>query len=65
MYGAGSAFAIVPIQYIKIDEDFLIFIDYPLTYFKEKEKAVTIHLDGDSDFSCNLKIIWINHSKIT
>ncbi|TCN57642.1 hypothetical protein D0809_13750 [Flavobacterium circumlabens] len=63
VYGAGMAFGIVPRQYIKIDEDFLIFIDYP-HQFTKRGKSVTIHLDGDKDMTCNLKVIKLSKSKI-
>ena len=63
VYGAGMAFGIVPRQYIKIDEDFLVFIDYPNQYNK-REKLITLKLDGDKDMSCNLKIIKLNKSSI-
>lgn len=63
VYGAGMAFGIVPRQYIKIDEDFLIFIDYP-HQFTKREKSITIHLNGDKEMSCNLKIIKLAKNKI-
>ena len=63
VYGAGMAFGIVPRQYIKIDEDFLVFIDYPNQYNK-REKLITLKLDGNKDMSCNLKIIKLNKSSI-
>ncbi|QSB25301.1 hypothetical protein [Flavobacterium sp. CLA17] len=63
VYGAGMAFGIVPRQYIKINEAFLIFIDYPHEFTK-RGKSVTIHLDGDKDMSCNLKILKVADSKI-
>ena len=63
VYGAGMAFGIVPRQYIKINEDFLVFIDYPNQYNK-KEKLITLKLDGNKDMSCNLKIIKLNKSSI-
>lgn len=56
VYGAGMAFGIVPRQYIKIDENCLIFIDYP-HQFNRRGKSVTIDLYGDPDMSCSLKII--------
>ncbi|KRB59002.1 hypothetical protein [Flavobacterium sp. Root186] len=63
VYGAGMAFGVVPRQYIKIDEDFLIFIDYPNQY-KKRGKVITINLDGDKDMSCNLKIIKLGNENI-
>ncbi|KQB42710.1 hypothetical protein [Flavobacterium aquidurense] len=60
VYGAGIAFGIVPRQYIKVKEDFLVFVDYPVTHYTQKGKSVTIVLDGDPDMHCNLKIIALN-----
>jgi hypothetical protein len=63
VYGAGMAFGIVPRQYIKIDEDFLIFIDYPAQH-KKRGKSLHIKLDGDQDMVYNLKIIKLNDHRI-
>jgi len=57
VYGAGMAFGIVPRQYIKVDEDFLLFIDYPIMHSAKRGNSLTIKLDGDKDMSCNLKLI--------
>jgi len=65
VYGAGMAFGVVPRQYIKIDEDFFIFIDYPMTQHTKRGTSITIHIDGDKDLSCNLKIIRLNKKAIT
>jgi hypothetical protein len=63
VYGAGIAFGVVPRQYIKIEEDFLVFIDYPNQYTK-RGKSITIRLDGDKDLTCNLKILKIGDRNI-
>jgi hypothetical protein len=63
VYGSGMAFGIVSRQYIKIDEDFFLFIDYPYEYSK-RGKSITLKLDGDKDMSCNLKIIRLKDRKI-
>ncbi|OXB06985.1 hypothetical protein [Flavobacterium pectinovorum] len=63
VYGSGMAFGIVSRQYIKIDEDFLLFIDYPNEYTK-RGKSITIKLDGHKDMICNLKIIKLKDRKI-
>jgi len=63
VYGSGMAFGIVARQYIKIDEDFLLFIDYPNEHTK-RGKSITIKLDGDKDMICNLKIIKLKDRKI-
>ena len=64
VYGAGMAFGIVPRQYIKIEEDFLLFIDFPITRHYKRGKSVTVKLDGDKDMRYNLKIIKRNSRKI-
>ncbi|CAC9976138.1 hypothetical protein [Flavobacterium panici] len=64
VYGAGMAFGVVPRQYIKIDEDFLIFIDYPITRQSKRGKSITIKLDGDKEMYCNLKILKLGQSSI-
>ena len=64
VYGAGMAFGIVPRQYIKIDEDFLLFIDYPIAQPTKRGKSVTIKIDGDKDMIYNLKIIKTKDHKI-
>ena len=63
VYGAGIAFGVVPRQYIKIEEDFLVFIDYPNQY-KKRGKSITIKLYGDKRLSCNLKILKIGDRNI-
>jgi len=63
VYGAGIAFGVVPRQYIKIEEDFLVFIDYPNQY-KKRGKSITIKLYGDKGLSCNLKILKIGNRNI-
>jgi len=63
VYGAGMAFGIVARQYIKIDENFLVFIDYPNRYYK-RGKSLTIKLEGDKEMQCNLKIIQLKNHKI-
>jgi hypothetical protein len=63
VYGAGIAFGVVPRQYIKIEEGFLVFIDYPNQY-KKRGKSITIKLYGDKGLSCNLKILKIGDRNI-
>jgi hypothetical protein len=64
VYGAGMPFGVVPRQYIKIEDDFLLFIDYPIIGQKKRGKSITIHLDGDIAMCCNLKIIKLGDRKI-
>jgi hypothetical protein len=64
VYGAGMPFGVVPRQYIKIEDDFLLFIDYPIIGQNKRGKSITIHLDGDIAMCCNLKIIKLGERKI-
>jgi hypothetical protein len=64
VYGAGMPFGVVPRQYIKIEDDFLLFIDYPIIGQNKRGKSITIHLDGDIAMCCNLKIIKLGDRKI-
>ncbi|WP_456312067.1 hypothetical protein [Pseudomonas shirazensis] len=64
VYGAGMPFGVVARQYIKIDDDFLLFIDYPIIQQNKRGKAITIHIDGDVDMCCNLKILRLGNQKI-
>ena len=64
VYGGGMAFGIVPRQYIKIDENFLVFIDYPIAQPTKRGKSITIKMDGDQDMIYNLKIIKVKDHKI-
>ena len=64
VYGAGMAFGVVPRQYIKIGDEFLLFVDYPIIHQNKRGNTVSIKLDGDKDLNCNLKIIKIKNSSI-
>lgn len=64
VYGAGMPFGVVPRQYIKVDQDFLVFIDYPITQQNKRGNSITVHLDGDKNISCNLKVIKLGKQSI-
>ena len=64
VYGGGMAFGIVPRQYIKIDENFMVFIDFPIAQPTKRGKSITIKMDGDQDMIYNLKIIKVKDHKI-
>lgn len=57
VYGAGIAFAVVPRQYIRVNDDFLIFVDYPVTRHFKRKQTITLILDGDRNSLCSLRII--------
>ncbi|WP_125721360.1 hypothetical protein [Flavobacterium ustbae] len=62
IYGAGAAFAIVPRQYFKIDDNLTIFIDYPVVSFTKRKNSIFIKLNGNKEMYCDLIII-CNKSK--
>ncbi|OCB78228.1 hypothetical protein B0A79_15585 [Flavobacterium piscis] len=64
VYGAGMPFGVVPRQYIKIEDDFLVFVDYPVIQQTKRGKSLTIHLQGDKDMCCNLKILKLDDRNI-
>lgn len=64
VYGSGMPFGVVPRQYIKIEDDFLVFVDYPVTEQTKRGKSLTIHLQGDKDMCCNLKILKLGDRNI-
>ena len=57
-------FGVVPRQYIKIEDDFLLFVDYPIIQQNRRGKSITIHIHGDKDMCCNLKILRLGDRKI-
>lgn len=58
VYGAGIAFGIIPRQHFKIpDEDFVLFIDYPLDRYVCKNKTVEFVVGGAFDTSCQFSVI--------
>lgn len=64
VYGSGMPFGVVPRQYVKIDDDFLVFVDYPVIQQNKRGKSLTIHLQGDKDMCCNLKIFKLGDRNI-
>ncbi|MFD2147058.1 hypothetical protein [Mucilaginibacter antarcticus] len=58
VYGAGLAFGIVPRQYIKIpNQEFMVFVDYPILNQKIKGKTLNFNISGDSRLTCKLRIL--------
>ncbi|MBO9583619.1 MAG: hypothetical protein J7574_05615 [Flavobacterium sp.] len=57
IYGVGGAFAITPRQYLKIDNAFTVFIDYPVASFTKRENNIFIKLNGNKEMHCRLCII--------
>jgi len=64
VYGSGMPFGVVPRQYIKIEDDFLVFVDYPVIQQTKRGKSLTIHMQGDKDMCCNLKILKLGDRNI-
>ncbi|KAF2342598.1 hypothetical protein [Flavobacterium tistrianum] len=63
IYGVGSAFAIVPRQYFKIESGLTVFIDYPVISFTKRGKSAFIKLNGNKKMFCHLFIIANDHKK--
>jgi hypothetical protein len=61
VYGSGLAFGIVPRQYIRLDDDRMIFVDYPITKLRKSRKNLIFHVIGDADLQCNIRLL--NFSK--
>jgi hypothetical protein len=58
VYGAGLAFGVVPRQYVRIpDEDFLVFVEYPVLNQSLKGKTLRFDVLGDSALTCRMCII--------
>jgi hypothetical protein len=65
VYGAGLTFGIVPRQYIRIPEqDFMVFIDYPVLNQKVKGNTLTFDLVGDSRLNSRLLILPQNDKQL-
>lgn len=65
VYGAGLAFGIVPRQYINIeDENFYVFIDYPITNKSIKGNAISFKVLGDKQLTCRVCIVPKEDSKL-
>lgn len=47
-----------------MDDDFLLYVDYPIIQQNKRGNSITIHLDGDKEMSCNLKIFKLGNQKI-
>lgn len=65
VYGVGSPFAVVPRQYIKIEDDFMVFVDYPIINSAKRKNILTIRFDGNPEMQFNLKIFSLKNKKIT
>ncbi|WP_426485234.1 hypothetical protein [Flavobacterium sp. 2] len=65
VYGIGSAFALIPRQYLKWNDDFMVFVDYPIISSSKRKNTMTIRLDGNEKMNCSLKIISLNNKNIT
>lgn len=65
VYGAGVGFGAMTRQYHQVkDEDFLLFVDYPLVKYKQSKKTISFTVLGSAEFGCNFKIILPEKSKI-
>lgn len=65
VYGVGSAFAVVPRQYLKLNDNFIVFVDYPVISSSKRQNTMILKLDGNPEMKCSLKIISLGNKKIT
>jgi len=59
VYGAGMPFGVIPRNYWRIpDEDFMIYIEYPIKDFSTEEPGqATFFVQGDPRLSCRLRLM--------
>ncbi|MBE8726408.1 hypothetical protein [Flavobacterium hungaricum] len=58
VYGAGVGFGAMIRQYHKVkNEDFLLFLDYPLINYRKSKQSVLFTVLGSAEFECNFKIV--------
>lgn len=58
VYGAGVGFGAMIRQYHQVkNENFLLFLDYPLINYRKSKQTVRFTVLGSSEFQCNLKIV--------
>lgn len=47
----------MPRQYIRISEDFIVFIDYPFANYRKSNDSVTLDILGNPAFACSLILV--------
>jgi len=58
VYGAGTAFGIVPRHYFKIPgHDFMIYCEYPLAHFRVRKNKAFFNILGDARLNCKLMVV--------
>ena len=59
VYGAGLPFGVIPRNYWRVpDEDFMIYVEYPIEDFSTEEKGkASFHVQGDPRLSCRLRLM--------
>lgn len=66
VYGAGSAFGILPRHYHQIGEGCLLFCDYPIESIRKSgRRRIDFALAGDQRIKCRIRIIADERCKIT
>ncbi|KQS37008.1 hypothetical protein [Pedobacter sp. Leaf194] len=59
VYGAGIAFGVIPNQYFRIkNESFILFCDYPIQKFQNRQKSISFNTGGDNRLSCRVIILF-------
>jgi hypothetical protein len=65
VYGAGNAFGILPRHaFIIPGEDFMVFIDYPVTGFKTRQNTASFTVAGTNAIECVLHIVKAPKTKL-
>ncbi|WP_129714907.1 hypothetical protein [Pedobacter sp. SYP-B3415] len=64
VYGACVSFGIVPRQYLKLPDDMMLYVDYPISDLKMRRgKGASFRLLGDAGFSCRCMIFFYNEPR--
>ncbi|MDP5200326.1 hypothetical protein [Flavobacterium sp. DG2-3] len=65
VYGAGVGFGAMVRQYHQVkNEDFLLFLDYPLINYRKSKQTLRFTVLGSVEFQCNFKIVLNDNNNI-
>ncbi|CAM3687188.1 hypothetical protein [Sphingobacterium prati] len=66
VYGAGIAFGIIPRQYFKLTIfGGTLFINYPISNFRELKNSVTFHVEGSVSLHAEMKLLGISKTTLS
>ena len=66
VYGAGIAFGIIPRQYFKLTIfGGTLFINYPISNFRELKNSVTFHVEGSASLHAEMKLLGISKTTLS